>query len=176
MTSSCACFDLVVAGAGILGLAHALAGVRRGWRVAVVERDARCVGASIRNFGFITVSGQDAGDTWRRARRSRDVWAEVAAAARIRIEQRGAWVLARRPAARAVLDAFVARSGMAEGCVVHDASELPRLAPALRSEGAHGALYSPHELRVESRDAIPRLAQWLADAHGVRFFFEETVL
>src|SRR5262249_8228195 len=142
----------------------------------VVERDARCVGASIRNFGFITVSGQDAGDTWRRARRSRDVWAEVAEAAGIRIEQRGAWVLARRPGARAGLQGFVARSGMGGGGTLHDAAELARLAPALRAQGSQGALHSPHELRVESRDAIPRLAQWLAQAHGVRFFFGETVL
>ena len=32
-----------------------------------------------------------------------------------------------------------------------------------------GALVSPHELRVESRIAIPRLAAWLAEAHGVTF-------
>jgi FAD dependent oxidoreductase TIGR03364 len=30
-------------------------------------------------------------------------------------------------------------------------------------------LHSPHELRVESTDAIPRLAAWLAEAHGVEF-------
>ncbi|MFZ4757706.1 MAG: TIGR03364 family FAD-dependent oxidoreductase, partial [Burkholderiaceae bacterium] len=29
------------------------------------------------------------------------------------------------------------------------------------------ALWSPHELRVESRDAVPRLAAWLQHAHGV---------
>ena len=63
-------FDLVVVGAGIVGLAHAWAGASRGLRVCVVERDAMCIGASIRNFGFITVTGQPAGDTWRRARRS----------------------------------------------------------------------------------------------------------
>ncbi|NBQ62165.1 MAG: FAD-dependent oxidoreductase, partial [Proteobacteria bacterium] len=67
-------FDLAVVGAGIVGLAHALVAARRGWRVVVIDRDDRCVGASIRNFGFITVSGQGAGDTWRRAMRSRDVW------------------------------------------------------------------------------------------------------
>jgi FAD dependent oxidoreductase TIGR03364 len=29
---------------------------------------------------------------------------------------------------------------------------------------------------VESRDAIPRLAAWLAEVHGVRFYFGESVL
>lgn len=167
--------DVIVVGAGIVGLAHALAAVRRGQRVTVVERDHRCVGASIRNFGFVTVTGQPAGATWRRARASRDLWAEVAPQAGIPIEHRGLWLLARRPEAAAVLQQFM-DTEMAAGLVLHDASEASALAPALRCEGAVAALYSPHELRVESRQAIPRLASWLAERHGVRFLFGETVL
>lgn len=162
-------FDVVVAGAGIVGLAHALAAVRRGLSVAVVERDARCVGASVRNFGFVTVTGQ-AGAAWQRARRSREVWAEVAPAAGIAIEHRGAWITARRASAVGVLEAFAA-GPMAEGCTLHRAAPHALLHPATKA-----ALHSPHELRVESRQALPRLAEWLAQAHGVRFFWGETVL
>ena len=46
-------YDLAVVEAGILGLAHALAASRAGLRTVVLERDARAVGASIRNFGFV---------------------------------------------------------------------------------------------------------------------------
>jgi FAD dependent oxidoreductase TIGR03364 len=168
-------FDLVVAGAGIVGLAHALVACRRGWRVAVVERDHRCVGASIRNFGFVTVTGQRAGDTWRRAMRSRDIWAEVCGPAGIRVEHQGLWVLARRPAAAEVLRAF-AGTAMGQACTLHDADEAARHAPWLRTDGAVAALYSPHELRVESRQAIPRLADWLARSARVSFLFGESVL
>jgi hypothetical protein len=72
-----------IVGAGICGLAHALAAARRGKRVVVVDRDRQANGASIRNFGFITITGQQAGECRRRARRSREVWAEVADAAGI---------------------------------------------------------------------------------------------
>lgn len=173
--SSAEGFDVLVVGAGIVGLAHALCAVRSGLRVAVVDRDHRCVGASIRNFGFVTVTGQGAGDTWRRARRSREIWAEVAPEAGIRIEHAGLWVLARRPAAVAVLEAF-SRTEMGADCRLHAASTVAGQAPGLRQDGLLAALHSPHELRVESRDAIPRLAAWLAEAHGVRFFFGEAVL
>src|SRR5258708_14817844 len=74
-----ASFDLIVVGAGIVGPAHALAASRRGLKVAVVERDTRAMSASVRNFGFVTVTGQADGDTRRRALRSREVWVEVAA-------------------------------------------------------------------------------------------------
>jgi FAD dependent oxidoreductase TIGR03364 len=36
-------------------------------------------------------------------------------------------------------------------------------------------LWSPHELRVESREAIPRLADWLAQRHGVTFQWQTAV-
>ena len=43
-------FDLVVVGAGIVGLAHALAAVRRGLKVAVVDREARAGLAGVTNW------------------------------------------------------------------------------------------------------------------------------
>lgn len=168
-------FDLVVVGAGIVGLAHAWAGASRGLRVCVVERDAMCIGASIRNFGFITVTGQPAGDTWRRARRSRDVWAELAPQAGVGIEHRGLYLVAKRPSATAVLEAFL-RTPMGERCELHAAREVGAALPMLALEDAGAVLHSPHELRVESRDAIPRLTAWLARAFGVEFRFGEAVL
>jgi len=168
-------FDVVVVGAGIVGLSHAWQAVQRGLSVAVVERDQRCIGASIRNFGFVTVTGQGAGDTWRRARRSRDIWAELAPQAGIAVQHAGLWVLAQRPAAAAVLQAFAA-TAMGEACELLTPAQAAARAPMLRTQGAAAALYSPHELRVESREAIPQLAAWLAREHGVRFFHGEAVL
>ncbi|MGF1447019.1 MAG: TIGR03364 family FAD-dependent oxidoreductase [Pikeienuella sp.] len=166
-------FDLAVVGAGILGLAHALAAARRGRRVVVIERDAAANGASIRNFGFVTVTGQAAGDCWALARRTRDIWAEVAGAAGIPVLHEGLVVAARRPEAEAVIDAFL-QSDMAEGCRRLTPSEARERVPAL-SDRVTAALFSPHELRVESRDALPRLATWLAQAHGVAFRWQTAV-
>lgn len=149
--------DVLVIGAGIVGLAHALAAARRGLSVRVLDRDAQANGASVRNFGFVTVTGQQAGDTWRRARRSRDVWAEVAPAAGIALAHRGLVVAVRRPESEAVLEAFVGTETGADCVLMTPARALDRM-PALRADGLRAALWSPHELRVESRDAVPRLA------------------
>jgi FAD dependent oxidoreductase TIGR03364 len=160
-------YDLAVVGAGILGLGCALAAARSGKSVIVIDRDAQANGASVRNFGFITVTGQQSGDCWRRAMRSRDVWDEVAPKAGIEIVHDGLLVVARRPEAARVLEAF-ARTEMGAACRLHDGAKAARLQPGLRG-GFAAALESPHERRVESREALPRLAAWLERAHGVVF-------
>src|SRR5271170_37926 len=167
-------FDLAVVGGGVIGLAHAYVAAKAGKRVAVIERDARANGASIRNFGFITVTGQERGDSWRLARRTRDVWAEVAAPARIPIEQRGLYLTARSPEAVAVIEAFLATE-MGAGCHLMAPGEFRVLADGLGGADLAGVLHSPHELRVESRTAIPALAGWLKDGLDVSFFNETVV-
>lgn len=167
-------YDLAVVGAGILGLAHALAAVRLGKRVVVIDRDAQANGASVRNFGFVTVTGQERGQVWRRARRSRDVWEEVGRAAGIPIQHHGLATVARRPEARAILEAFC-ETEMAEGCTLLDPAEARERMPMLAREGIAGVLWSTADLRVESREAIPALARWLAEARGVTFLRETLV-
>ncbi len=178
-SSSAAHFDVLVVGAGIVGLAHALTAARAGLRVCVVERDAACIGASIRNFGFVTVTGQGAGNTWRRAKRAREIWGDVAPKAGIAVLHTGLWLTAFRPQAMAVLAQFM-DSDMAQGCELLHVQEAARRAPELRLQhngaAAQAVLYSPHEMRVESRTAISLLARWLAADLGVQFRFSETVL
>ncbi|RFU11520.1 TIGR03364 family FAD-dependent oxidoreductase [Rhodobacteraceae bacterium W635] len=165
-------YDMAVVGAGIVGLAHALAAAQRGKRVVVIDRDTQANGASIRNFGFVTVTGQQAGSCWARAMRSREVWAEIAPKAGIEVLQRGLTVLAERDEAVAVLEAFLA-TGMGQGCRMLTRAEAAARLPI--TGAVQGALHSPHELRVESRDAIPRLAAWLQAAHGVTFLYGRRV-
>jgi len=174
MTNPHPTFDVAIVGAGICGLAHALAAARRGKRVVVIDRDAQANGASVRNFGFVTVTGQQRGDGWRRARRSRQIWAEIAPAAKIPVLQRGLLMVARRPEARAVLEEF-RRDEMGAECKLVEPGEIDSYGQGLRTGEFAAALYSPHELRVESREAIPRLAAYLSERFGVTFLRETVV-
>ncbi len=167
-------FDVAIVGAGIVGLAHALAAAKAGKRVVVIDRDPRANGASIRNFGFITVTGQERGESWSLARRTRDVWAEVAPEAGIAVEQEGLILTVRRPEGVGVVDAFL-NTEMGEGCAWLDAEQFRRRHPEIAAHDTVGALVSPHELRVESRTALPKLVAWLKAAHGVTFLTETAV-
>ena len=155
-------YDVAIVGGGIIGLAHAWTAVKAGLKVALFERHARATGASIRNFGFITVTGQQRGDFHTLAMRTRNLWLETAAEAGISIVQHGLYVGARYPESEAVLRAFL-DTEMGKDCRLLTAGDAPFLA-----EGQRAVLYSPHDIRVESRTAIPKLSQWLgmrADLH-----------
>ncbi len=167
-------FDLAVVGAGIVGLATALAAVRRGMRVIVIDRDAQANGASVRNFGFVTITGQERDQMWTRARRSREVWREVAAAAEIPVLHTGLWMMVRHAESLAVLEAFLATE-MAAGCELLSPAEARRLCPQLAAPQLLAVLESTNELRVESREAIPRIANWLAQEKHVTFLRETSV-
>ena len=159
-------YDLAVIGGGVIGLAHAITAARAGLRVVLIEREVRANGASVRNFGFITVTGQERGESWRLARRTRDVWADLAPRAGIAIEHRGLYLTARSPEAVAVIEAFL-QTEMGEGCHLASAAGFRQATGGMGADDLIGALYSPHEVRVESRLAIPQLARWAAEALGV---------
>ena len=165
-------YDLIVVGAGIIGLATAWTARQRGLRVAVVERNARAIGASVRNFGFITVTGQRQGEHWQRARKTLDIWKQVAPQAGIQMVHHGLYVLAQRTEAAALLEAFL-ETEMGMGCRLFSSREIAQNWPMFKPGQA--LLYSPHECRVESREAIGRLTSWLQHVQGIDFFWNCTV-
>lgn len=165
-------YDVVIVGGGIIGLASAYAAVKKGLSVALVERESKNKDASVRNFGFVTVSGQQSGAHWQRAMHSRNVWADIAPQAGIEMEHSGLHMLIQRPEAMDVAEAFL-QTDMGASCRLLTQSEIAENAPYLKQ--GLGVLYSPHELRVESNTAIGKLANWLAQIHGVAFYNKTTV-
>jgi len=161
-------YDLAVVGAGIVGLAHALAAARKGLSVVVIDRDAQANGASIRNFGLVVVTGQEEGRARSHAERSRDIWIELAGEAGIDVLQRGKVVVAQRPEAMALLETFRAGPSGAQ-CRLLTPAETAGMIKGIDPAAIVGGMFSPHELRVESRVAIPKLAAFLEQRYGVAF-------
>jgi FAD dependent oxidoreductase TIGR03364 len=168
-------FDLAVVGAGIIGLSCARAAAQKGLRVIVIDRDAQANGASVRNFGLVVVSGQQRGAAWNRARRSCAIWRQVAGEAGIPILQRGLWLTTRRREALPILEAFL-KTEMGEGCEILSPAAARARCSEFAAENLQAVLVSPHSLRVESREAIPKIAAWLERRFGVQFLRQATVL
>lgn len=159
--------DVVIVGSGIVGMACAWAAKQKGRDVLVIEKDDQCVGASIRNFGFVTVTGQGRGLTWDRAKQTSEIWRKIVQEAGIDVMQSGLLVLAQSEEAVALLQELC-RQPEGKDLAWLPRDELQREYPVLHSDGLLGALHSPHELRIESRLAIGQLKAWL-EKQGVQF-------
>jgi FAD dependent oxidoreductase TIGR03364 len=159
--------DLAVVGAGIVGLAHAVNAVDRGLRVAVVERHSYPAGASIRNFGHGYVAAQS-GDRLEFALASKERWLELAAEAGFWAAETGTVLVARLPEELAVIEEFVADRGP-DACVLSATETLARARVSGRS--LLGALWTPRDVRLDPRNAVPRIAAWL-EGRGVRFHWQ----
>jgi FAD dependent oxidoreductase TIGR03364 len=92
----------------------------------------------------------------------------------LQVEQRGLYLTARSSEAMAVIGGFL-ETEMGEGCALLTPDAFRRAARGLGGPDLQGALYSPHELRLESRTAIPALTAWLKSALDI-VFFNETVV
>jgi D-hydroxyproline dehydrogenase subunit beta len=156
--------DLVVVGAGVVGLAHAIEAHGRGLSVVVVERDARAVGASVRNFGHVGTTLQG-GEAAAYAAAARDRWLGLAPKAGFELLETGTVVVARSAAELAVLEEFAgAHPDVAR---LLGSGQVRDLFPLATPEVVGGA-HLPQDLRVDPREAIPALAAWL-ESTGVRF-------
>lgn len=168
--------DIAIVGAGIVGLAHALAAAKAGLRVTVFERHAYAVGASIRNFGLIWPIGQPLGPRYDRALRSRQIWLELAEQSQIRLDCAGSLHLAYRQDEVAVLEEFIAKSQSAQPSVkLLNPVETAAKSPAVKTDGLLAALWSETEIIVDPREAIGQLPAFLSETYGVQFRFGQAV-
>ncbi|BBP80005.1 oxidoreductase [Pseudomonas sp. Ost2] len=168
--------DILIVGAGILGLSHAYAAARRGLRVKVFERSATPLGASVRNFGQALVTGQPPGVMLDLARASRDIWDHWSRQAGFQLKRNGSLLFARTEAEEHLLEAFCTRRAGEHGYRVK----------LLRGQDLHAlhdgqfshhraALHGLDDQQLYSREAIPTLIDYLRRELGVEFHFSTLV-
>jgi FAD dependent oxidoreductase TIGR03364 len=147
---------VVVIGAGVIGLTHAVTAREAGCAVTVLERDGRALGASVRNFGTLWPIGCVPGVEREQALRGVRRWQEIAGVARFWHDPSGSVSLAYRAEAWQVLQEFAGTSADFE---LLDAAACVRRFPAVNPTGLRGGLFSPAETLLHSPTAIPALAE-----------------
>lgn len=182
--------DLVVVGAGIVGLAHAWHAVREGLSVAVVERDEHAAGASVRNFGHGCFTAQD-GVAFEYAMAAREEWLKLAAEAGFWLREHGTLVAARAEDELEVLREFAAirdvellnnpttasfndrHVGSFNDLRVGSLNNLR--VGSLNDPSILGAALLPLDIRVNPREAVHAIAG-LLNNRGVQFHWSTNVL
>jgi D-hydroxyproline dehydrogenase subunit beta len=166
--------DVLIVGAGIVGLAHASAALSRGLTVTIIDRDARAVGASVRNFGHCCTTAQS-GELLELALVAREKWLDHGAKAGFFSVESGALALARSTTELAVLTELAAsrEPGQVRLLTAAEATSAVR-------EGADAAIVGGallrDDLRVDPREAVSSIAAWLATQPGVTMLWQTSYL
>ena len=158
-------YDVVVVGAGIVGLAHAYHAHQRGLSVAVVDHADGVVGASVQNFGHACITAQS-GVARDYARNGRQHWLDLSRKAGFWSAESGTFCIARHDDELAVMDEFAATREDGEVRLLSREQILERI-PVVPT-GVTGGMYLPNDLQVDPRTAAPSIARWL-ESEGVDF-------
>ena len=166
--------DVLVVGAGIVGLAHASAALARGLTVTIIDRDSRAVGASVRNFGHACITAQS-GELLDLALVAREKWLEHSANAGFFAVQSGAVAIARSTTELAVLDELAASREAGQVVMLSREQAIGELR-AGADPSIRGGARLRDDLRVDPREAVGSLAAWLAAQPGVTFLWNTSYL
>lgn len=167
--------NAIVVGAGIVGLATARALAMQGFKVTVIERTHKAVGASVRNFGMVWPVGQPDGELYERAMLSRRIWKEICEEAGIWFEESGSLHLAYAPDEWQVINEYAELSSKERQCHILSPEETAVQSAAVVKDNLLGSLWSPHEMIVDPREAIAKIPGWLQEKFGVEFVWGAAV-
>jgi FAD dependent oxidoreductase TIGR03364 len=165
--------DVVVVGAGIVGLGAAHAALERGLRVTVVDRAPGITGATVRNFGHLCISPQS-GQARTFGLAARALWVRLAREAGFHLRENGTLVVARHRDELELLTAYADRAGAETPARLLSAAEVEARVPVAAGVAVGGA-HLPVDLQVNPREAAAAIARYL-ERRGVRFLWRTPVL
>lgn len=169
-------YDIIIIGAGIVGLAMALSNAKRGKRVAIFERHPQAIGASIRNFGMVWPIGQPAGNLFDRAMHSREIWLDISRQTGMWAKTTGSLHLAYHQDEMSVLEEFITQNiDAGYQCKLVTPKDVRSLSKIAKINGLLGALWSETEVNIHSRIAINMVSDYLKKKYSIDFYFNTVV-
>lgn len=157
-------FDLIIIGAGALGVFHAYHALKAGKKVLLLEKDKRAQEATVRNFGQVVPSGLIPGSEWHEyGRIATALYKEIQEAFHIGIRNNGSCYIANTASEMAVLEELQAKFKAVDyHSELWTSAQLLAKYPMVKPEYALGALYFPQEVSAEPEILIHRVLEFLS--------------
>jgi FAD dependent oxidoreductase TIGR03364 len=169
-------FDLIVVGGGILGTFHAYHALKKGLKVALVEKSSVPQGATVRNFGQVVPSGMDL--KWQNfGRESLAIYNELQAQTNLTIRKNGSVYIASNDEELQLINELheINKDNDYESVLLSKGECINRF-DGLRSDYCKGGLFFPQELSVDSAEMIVKLHALLQEKLELKIFYNTTVI
>jgi FAD dependent oxidoreductase TIGR03364 len=169
-------YDLIVVGSGVLGTFHAYHALKKGFQVALIEKDKMPQGATIQNFGQVVPSGMDT--KWQGyGRESLAIYKEIQSQFDISIRQKGSVYLASNEEEIQLIEELseINQSNNYESHLLTKDQCLDKYS-GLRSDYVKAGLFFPEEVTVEPRTMIYRLHELMIQNMGLKLIPNTTIV
>ncbi|MCB0585924.1 MAG: TIGR03364 family FAD-dependent oxidoreductase [Phaeodactylibacter sp.] len=170
-------YDLIVVGAGILGIFHAYHAAAGKLSVLLLEKDIGPQGATVRNFGQVVPSGMPQGRWQQYGIYATRLYKGLQEQFELGIRQEGSTYIASDEEEAALLEELheINRANDYPSILLTGREACRRL-PGLKAGYARSALFFPEEVTADSRILAPRLLQYLTETMGVEYHNRQTVI
>lgn len=165
----------IVIGAGIVGIATTYHLLKKGYTVTVLEKTHLPIGASIRNFGMIWPIGQPLGDKYDLALASKKIWMRLSKEAGFHLNLNGSIHLAYHKDEKNVLEEFIESNVSMRSVQWLSTAEAYAKSKAINPIDLLGGMYSNEEALVDPREAVLKLALYIASLPGCTVHFDTPV-
>ncbi|CAL2074560.1 TIGR03364 family FAD-dependent oxidoreductase [Tenacibaculum sp. 190524A02b] len=169
-------YDLIVVGGGVLGTFHAYHASQKGLKVAVLEKNNKPQGATVRNFGQVVPSGMN--QKWQNyGRESLKIYKEIQEQFDISIRQNGTVYIASNEEEIQLIEELhqINKQNNYNSQLLTKTECLQKYA-GLKKEYCKAGLFFPDEVTVEPRTMIHRLHSFMEQKLAVTFMYNSIVV
>ncbi len=169
-------YDLIIVGAGVLGTFHAYHAVKKGLSVAILEKDSKPQGATVRNFGQVVPSGMD--QKWQNyGRESLEIYNSIQSKFDISIRNNGTVYLASNEEETQLIEELheINKNNTYESQLLTKNQCLEKYS-GLRNDYCKAGLFFPQEVTVEPKTMIGRLHTFMQKELQTTILYNTTVI
>ena len=163
-------FDIIIVGAGILGVFYAYHAVKMGLEVAIFEKDSKPNGSTVRNFGQIVPSGFNL--KWQKIGiESLEIYREIMGTGDFALSQNGSIYLAsNEEEIRLIEELNTINLDNGYESVLLSKSEIGKKYSGLNKDYFKAGLFFPQEFSVNPNLFIHRMIQYLFSFKNFHYF------
>jgi FAD dependent oxidoreductase TIGR03364 len=169
-------YDLIIVGSGILGTFHAYHALKKGMSVAILEKNSKPEGATVRNFGQVVPSGMDR--KWQNfGKESLKIYKDIQSQFDINLRKNGTIYLASNEEEMQLIEELhqINISNDYESNLLTKEQCLEKY-DGVRSDYCKGGLFFPQEVTVEPSTMIHKLHQYMIANLGLELYTNTTVV
>ncbi|WP_281980678.1 TIGR03364 family FAD-dependent oxidoreductase [Tenacibaculum mesophilum] len=169
-------YDLIVVGGGVLGTFHAYHAAKKGLSVAILEKDNKPQGATVRNFGQVVPSGMN--QKWQNyGRESLAIYKSIQEQFDVSIRQNGTVYIASNEEEVQLIEELhqINKNNSYTSQLLTKEQCLDKYA-GLRSDYCKAGLFFPEEVTVEPRVMILRLHEYMKKELNVTIHYNTNVV